>query len=256
MNAIYLSDPIARRSLLEEIRCEFLRLARAPSFVVPTLLFPVMFYVLFGIVLAGGKATTFQAAHYMLGTYCVFGVMAPSLFGFGVTVAMERDEGLLALKRALPMPPANLVLAKLGMAMAFAAIIFALLATVGSTFGGVRLGLDQWLALATVCLCGVLPFCAIGLLLGALLSPQGAPAAINLLYLPMAFLSGLWVPVFLLPKPMMMTAPLWPAYHLAQLAEAAIGQPHAGGVLGHVLVLALYALVAGHVAVRRLARVA
>ena len=47
---------------------------------------------------------------------------------------------------------------------------------------------------------GVLPFCAIGLFVGSLVSGQAAPAIVNLIYLPMAFLSGLWVPLQFLPK--------------------------------------------------------
>ena len=54
---------------------------------------------------------------------------------------------------------------------------------------------------------GVLPFCALGLLLGTLVKGQGAPALINMLYLPMAFLSGLWFPVAGLPKALQAIAP-------------------------------------------------
>src|SRR5207342_1927188 len=104
-----------------EARCEFLRLLRAPSFAVPTLVFPPMFYLLFGVLLArpasnGGFATQ------LLATYSVFGVMAPGLFGFGVALALDRERGFLALKRALPTPPGALLLAKMAMAMLFAAM--------------------------------------------------------------------------------------------------------------------------------------
>ena len=47
---------------------------------------------------------------------------------------------------------------------------------------------------------GVLPFCAMGLFVGSLVSGQAAPAIVNLIYLPMAFLSGLWVPMQFLGK--------------------------------------------------------
>ncbi len=62
-----------------------------------------MFYVLFGIVL-GNASDREDNATYMLATMGCFGVMAVALFGFGVSLAMERGQGWLQVKRASPMP--------------------------------------------------------------------------------------------------------------------------------------------------------
>ena len=102
-------------SYLMEAKFEFLRVLRTPAFAAPTLLFPPLFYLLFGLLLNHGRA---DAAHYLFATYSVFGVMAPSLFGFGVGVAIERERGWLALKRVAPMPPGAYLLAKMAMAIA------------------------------------------------------------------------------------------------------------------------------------------
>lgn len=246
-------DAVSRASLALEARLEFLRLLRTPGFALPALLFPVMFYLLFGVLLARPGASL-QVAHYLMATYCVFGVMAPGLFGFGVAVASERDKGLLALRRALPMPPLNYVGGKLAMAMLFAAIIFAMLALAGALLGGVRLPLSQWLLLALVMVFGVLPFCALGLLIGSFANGQAAPAIVNLVYLPMALLSGLWFPLTLLPSAFQALAPVWPAWHLAQLGLMSIGQPASGAPSGHVVFLAVFTLLVGYWAARRLQR--
>jgi len=79
----------ALRPYLLEARYEFLRVLRTPAFAVPTLLFPPLFYLLFGLLL--NRASS-GAAHYLFATYSVFGVMAPSLFGFGVAIAVERGD--------------------------------------------------------------------------------------------------------------------------------------------------------------------
>jgi ABC-2 type transport system permease protein len=47
---------------------------------------------------------------------------------------------------------------------------------------------------------GSLPFSAMGLALGYFTGPNSAPSTINLIYLPMSFCSGLWVPFMFLPK--------------------------------------------------------
>lgn len=240
------------RAYVLEARYEFLRLLRSPSFSVPTLLFPALFYLLFGVLL--GARGHGGASHYLLATYGVFGVMGVSLFGFGVSVALDRERGLLTWKRALPMPTGAYLLAKMAMAMIFAAIISLLLATIAFTAAGVHLAASQWALLWTINVLGVLPFAALGLWLGSLIGGQGAPAVVNLVYLPMAFLSGLWLPLSLLPDALARVAPIWPSYHLAQLALRVVGKDDGQPVLLHVAVLAGVALTFAVLAARRLAR--
>ena len=236
-----------------ESRLEFLRLLRAPAFAVPTLLFPAMFYCLFAVLFAGDRGS-FEAKVYLLATYGVFGVMAPGLFGFGVSVALDRERGWLTLKRGLPMPPGAYLVSKLAMAMLFATIIFTLLALLATVLGGVRLPATAWLTLLVVDVLGVLPFCAIGLFIGTHVNGQAAPAVINLIYLPMSFLSGLWMPVTALPAVLRSAAPLWPAYHLGQLALGAVGQPNDGAAATHAIALAAFTALFLWLARRRLAR--
>ena len=255
MNAIVQSLPRVSlpRIYALESRHEFLRLLRSPSFAVPTLLFPAMFYLLFAVVFAGGHGG-FHANIYLLATYGVFGVMAPGLFGFGVSVALDRERGWLRLKSAQPMPPGAYLASKLAMAMLFAATIFTILAILSMTVAGVTLPLAAWLKLFLVEIFGVLPFCAIGLCIATLVSGQAAPAVINLIYLPMSFLSGLWMPLSILPPVVRGIAPLWPAYHLGQLALSAVGQPSEGATLTHIAALTAVTVAFLAVARRRLAR--
>ncbi len=219
---------------LQETRSEILRYLRYPGFVLPTLLFPTIFYIMFGVVL--GSRSGPDAARYLLGAYTTFGVMAPGLFGFGVSLALERDSGLLTLKRALPMPPAAYLLGKMAMAMLIASIIAVLLLALAVFAANVTLTPAQMLHLMVVAVLGVLPFCALGMLIGTMVKGQAAPALINMIYLPMAFLSGLWFPLSVLPTVLQKIAPLWPNYHLNQLAQAAAGTVREPA-LPHVLVL-------------------
>lgn len=240
------------RAYVLEARYEFLRLLRTPSFSLPCLLFPPVFYLLFGVLL-GGKGGP-VAAQYLLAGYGVFGVIGVALFGFGVTVAMDREQGLLTLKRAQPMPPGAYLVAKMAMALLFAAIILLLLAAIAAGVARVQLSAAQWAGWAATCLLGVLPFSALGLWLGTLVGGRGAPALINLVYLPMAFLSGLWVPLTMLPAMLQTLAPAWPAYHLAQVAQKVVGVDAGRPLLLHVAVLAGMTIVFFLLARRRLVR--
>jgi ABC-2 type transport system permease protein len=234
---------------LAEARSECLRYMRAPSFMLPIMLFPTMFYLLFGIVMNHSAGA--DAMRYLLVSYGVFGVMSPGLFGFGVSLALERDGGLLTYKRALPMPPGAYLLGKMLMAMAAAGIVILLLLAMGLTLGHVALSLQQALMLILTGVLGVLPFCALGMLIGTLIKGQGAPGMLNLVYLPMSFLSGLWIPINMLPKVLQQIAPIWPSYHLHQLGLVALGLEH-GDALKHFAVLAAFAVVFYVLAVRRL----
>ena len=252
--AIAIGTNPARSALpvyLLEAKYEFLRVLRNPSFAIPSLMFPPLFYLLFGLLLNRGSA---NAAHYLFATYSVFGVMAPSLFGFGVGVAIERERGWLALKRVAPMPPGAYLLAKMAMAALFALIIYLVLAAMAYFLGGVQLATWQWLTLGMIAVLGVLPFCALGLLIGSRINTSAAPALVNLIYMPMAFLSGLWMPLSLLPSFIGQIAPLWPSYHLAQLALGVVGHGDGSATWPHVAIALAFTAICFAVARRWLAR--
>jgi ABC-2 type transport system permease protein len=262
MNSVSISAVSATRSVetmsmqrvigayLAEARSECLRYMRAPAFMLPIMLFPTMFYLLFGILM--GRAGAMDT-RYLLVSYGVFGVMSPGLFGFGVSLAMERDGGLLTYKRALPMPPGAYLLGKMLMAMMAAAVEILLLLALGLTLGHVTLSLSQAGMLLLTGVLGVLPFCALGMLIGTFIKGQGAPGLLNMVYLPMSFLSGLWMPLELLPKVLQQIAPIWPSYHLHQLGLAAMDMGQAG-VMKHIVVLMGFAAVFFLLAARRLRR--
>ncbi len=251
-NAVATAPSLLRIQALESWY-EFLHVLRQPAFAIPSLAFPVVFYVLFALVLPG-KWGDLQKATYLLATYGVFGVIGPALFGFGVGLAIEREKGWLELKRVSPMPTFVYFLAKISMSLLFGLAIVCLLSIAAIGFGGVRISMGTWLALTATLLLGTLPFCAMGLWLGTLVKGQAAVAVVNLVYLPMAVLSGLWIPLFVFPALMQKLAVLWPAWHLAQMALGAVGQVQDVPYLVHGAVLLVMTTVFLALAARRLRR--
>jgi ABC-2 type transport system permease protein len=253
MNAVasQMSSSRLLAAYLGDIRFELVKMLRTPAFALPTLLFPAMFYLLFGVLMGSAKGNA-AAALYSFAGLSVFGTMAPGLFGFGVSLAFEREYGLLVFKQALPMPPGAYLVARMAMAMIFASIISLLMLMLAKFLGHVPFGFVQGLKVYVIGVLGVLPFCAIGLCVGAFVSGQAAPAIVNVIYLPMAFLSGLWVPMPVLPHIVQQFAPLWPAFHLAQLQLDALGTPSMGTFMSHVAGLAGVTIVFFTIAMRRL----
>ncbi|MEN1729044.1 MAG: ABC transporter permease [Pseudomonadota bacterium] len=222
------------KSYWQFMYCQWLGLVRMPAYTLPTLLFPIMFYAFFGVLMIPGLAD------YLLATYSTFGVLGAALFAFGVSVATERAQGYFTLIRATPAPLMGVVIGKWFGAALFGAIIVVCLSVMAAAFGEVRMMQSQWLGLLAVLMLGTLPFCLLGLAMGLMLSPNAAPAVINLIYLPMGFLSGLWIPLSQFPSWLQAIAPWLPPYHLAALALHVTGVQETEP-LRHVLALLAFA---------------
>ena len=242
------------KTYLLEIKYEFLKALRMPQYSLPTLLFPVVFYIFFGIMFGGKTTGGVEVAKYLLATYGAFGVIGAALFGFGVSIAVERGQGWLEAKRTTPMPIAAYFVAKLVMAMIFSAIIVSLLLAVGAWFGGITLPLGQALALMATLVAGSVTFCALGLALGFLCGPNSAAPIVNLIYLPLAFLSGLWMPIAYLPRAVQDLAYWLPPYHFSQLALHVTGGSRGESIalhLGAMVIAALLFTTIAYVGYRR-----
>ena len=216
---------------------EFLRTLRMPAFAIPTLAFPAVFYLLFAIVLAGKESA--ERSVYMLATYGVFGVIGPALFGFGVGLANEREMGWMTLKRASPMPMGAYFFGKIAMSLLFGFLVMLILSALAVFAGGVRMPVATWLELLATLMIGTLPFCAMGMMIGSAVRAQAAIAFVNLVYMPMSVLSGLWIPLQAFPKVLQNFAVVLPPYHLAKLALSIVGVGHANA-LQTCVILAAY----------------
>ena len=209
---------------LKEAKYEFLKNLRLRMYTASVLSFPIMFYVLFGLVLNSKESIGgTRIPTYLIATYGTFGVMGASLFGTAAGLASDRGLGWLQVKRASPMPPFAYFCAKVVTSLVFSAIIVLALFALGITLGGVHMATGQFAQLLGTLVAGSLPFSAMGLAVGYFAGPNSAPPTINLIYLPMSFCSGLWVPFMFLPKVVQHIALALPPYHLSQLALGVVG---------------------------------
>ncbi len=226
----------------KEIKYEFLKLLRRKSFSLATIGFPVMFYLLFGVSNRHAGNGSFQIAKYLLAGYATFGLVGAALFGIGVGLAMERTAGWLDLKRSSPMPPMAYLVAKCVTAIAFGVIIVSILTAIGLAFGGVTLTLGEFARMMAYTIAGSVPFASMGLLLALVIPANATPGVVNLIYLPMSFLSGLWMPIQALPHWLQRIAPIFPTYHLAQSMLGIFGYAQPGSLVGHWTALVAFTL--------------
>ena len=222
----------------KETKYEFLKLLRAKSFSLAVIGFPVMFYLIFGIASHHSQEGNINVAKYMLGGYACFGMVGAALFGIGVGLASERAAGWLELKRSSPMPPMAYLFAKCVTAVAFGLIIVSILVVLGVSMGGVQLTAGELLRMLGMTVVGAVTFASMGLLLAQIVPANAASGIINLIYLPMSFMSGLWMPIQLLPRWLQQIAPALPTYHLSQLMLSIYGYQDHASLASHWLGLA------------------
>jgi len=207
---------LALGAYLQEIRCEALRTVRNPGIAIPILAMPVALYALFTFVITADAIDRDPAIGIFL--FSAFSIMATTmaaLFGIGSTLAMEREMGLLRLKRAQPAPMAGWLVAKIVCGVGFGVLAYAPIAALALLTGKIALTPSQIFAMSLVLIACSIPFCAMGLMVGALVRGSAAPGYANLIYLPGCYLSGMFFP---LPQSMHWQAPIWPQFHVGQLA--------------------------------------
>lgn len=225
------------RVFRKETQYEFVRMLRTKAFSFSVIGFPVVFFLLFGI---SNRASGY--GEYLVPAYSCMGVVSACLFGIGMAIALERAQGWLEVKQASPMPRIVYLAAKVMGCAAFSLIIVMLLTALGVSFGGVKVTALQVLELCGVILAGSVPFTAMALLAALIVPPNSGPGIINLIYLPMSFASGFWMPIRYLPHWLQVIAPALPTYHLAQLALQPFGFARPGSMMVHWEALAGFTL--------------
>jgi ABC-2 type transport system permease protein len=224
-------------------RAELLKVTRVPSFMVPILVFPILFFAMFGLANAGRTIAGVNIGAYLMASYGAYSIMATALVTFGVSIASERALGWNRLLRVTPLSPVAYIGAKTFMAVTIGAAALAALFVFGMVVGHVSLPVFTWLRLGGVLLVGMLPFLLLGVAIGYTVSPSAAAPITNLIFLPLSFASGLFMPLQMLPQFVQKLAPYLPSYHVGEMGWNTIGSGDGRGVWPHLLWIGAYSAV-------------
>jgi ABC-2 type transport system permease protein len=216
-----------QRVMWKQTRAQVLYAIRIPAFSLTTTVLPIMFFAFFGLPYVHLKigGTSVNIGAYLMGSFGAYAVSSAMVFNFGIGVAMARAQKLDLLQRATPLPSSVAIAATVVNAMLFALISLLALFAFASIVGGVRMPIEAWLSLTFRLLIGAVPLIGLGMAIGYAAGPNSAPAVTNLIYLPMSFASGLFIPIAQLPDFVQKVAPFLPTYHYGQLAWNAVGAP-------------------------------
>lgn len=189
--------------------------------------------------------TTLQMASY--------GAMMSAL-SQAFAIVNERSIGWNRQLRVTPLSGWGFMVSKVIAAMAFAAVSIAITVTVSVLVLHASLDPWHWLAAGFGIWCGVVPFALIAVLIGQFAKPSFAQPMFMVVFMGLAILGGLWVPLSIMPSWMGAVAHLLPSYWLNRIGQMGAGATGSTGVLEPALVLAGWAVVLGAAIVWRYRR--
>jgi ABC-2 type transport system permease protein len=238
------------RLFWHEVRTAQLLFWRNREAAIFTFLLPIIFFLLFGAIYGNDTVENgqYRGAAFLEAGMIGYGVASVAFAGLAITMVIRRESGVLKRIRATPLPPATYLLAVLVSTLIVFLIEAAIIVTLGRVFYGVHLP-REGLSLALALVLGACCFAALGLgITGLVRSAEGSSAVINIVYLPMAIVSGTFFSTHSYPAFLKGLATVLPLTHFTLLTRHIMldGKPiwTQGGAVGAVAVWGAIGLVA------------
>lgn len=186
-----------------------------------TLLFPIIFLVIFSTVI-GGTTTTASGAKIRVSVYYVPGIatlaiIAASFVNLAVSLVAQRESGILKRRRATPVSAWVLIAARSAVAIVVAVVMVAAIVVIGRLAFGVPIPTAKLPGVVLASVLGAFTFCCLAFAASAFI--EGTDAAqpiLQVVTLPLYFISGVFIPDANNPAWLRDIANVFPVRHLAQ----------------------------------------
>jgi len=197
---------------------------REPAATFFTLGFPLLLLVAFGAIFGNDPASApgdVGYTTYALPGYIALTIGSLGLLSLSITLATQRDQGILRRFRVTPLRPTTMLSAQATVNLVMLVVSAVLLLVAATLAYDVPLPASPMLALAALLFAGI-SFLAIGFLLGALTPTARTAQALGMsLFFPMLFLSGAAIPQFLFPDWLRSISLALPLSHTTRLLQDA-----------------------------------
>jgi ABC-2 type transport system permease protein len=201
-----------------EVRTQQLLFWRNRESAVFVFIFPPMLFLLLGAVY-DRRINGFPAADVLLVGMLGYGCINTAFAGLAITLVIRRESGVLKRVRATPLPPTTYLAAVLCSTLFVFVLQLLLTMALGVVLYGAR-GPQDWVGLGLAVLLGVAAFAGLGFGAAALIrSAEGSSAVVQLIVLPMAFLSGAFGPTRSYPAFLKAIADVLPLTYFIRILE-------------------------------------
>ena len=195
---------------------EFKLNLRSPEMLFWAIAFPALWMGFFGAIFnepVDYHGVSLNQANFLLPGGIGIVICATSFIGMSITSATYRETGVLKRLRVTPLKTSTLALGFAVSQFVFIALGVIVLFIIGMAAFDVKV-LGSWLALIGVAILGMVTFLALGTAIGSIAkSSRVAMVVTMIIFMPMIFLSEMWLPISTFPswlQPICQALPLTP----------------------------------------------
>jgi ABC-2 type transport system permease protein len=216
---------------------------RNPASAFFTLVFPLMFLVIFTTIfgsgtirVAPGKATS--VATFYIPAISAFSVITACYTNIAISLSFSRDTGALKRIRGSPMPVWAYMSARIIHSVAIAILLVAICSAFGAIFYHATLPTQTLPAFALTLVVGAAAFCALGVAVTAVIpNSDAAPAVVNASILPLLFVSNVFIPLQNPPQWLDLVGKVFPVRHFADALSSSFFVLSGSGFQGNDLLV-------------------
>ncbi len=228
---------------------------RSPAAVFFTVMFPVIFLLLFASLFGDQEIESLgiDAATYYVPGIITLAVVSATLVNVSMRMVEMRESGRLKRMHGTPLPTWAYFGGRIGNSFVVSVLMVVIVTLLGRVLYGVEIPTETIPALLVTLIVGTFAFCSLGLALSiAIPSEQAAPPITNFTVLPLYFLSGVFVPESEIPDGVLTFASLFPIRPFFQAFLTAYDPltQGAGFDWGHLAVVAAWGVAGILIAMR------
>jgi ABC-2 type transport system permease protein len=182
------------RLLARQIRYENRAFWRNPAAAFFTVIFPLIFMVVFQAIFGNEVEGGLTAAQFYTPAIVAFSIVNACFTSLAMTTVAVREEGILKRIRGTPMPSLVYLTARICHSVLIGLLLVVVVSAFGAFVYAVPFPWDQIPILVVVLLLGSACFCALGLAIsGFVPNERAAPAVVNAVILPLLFISDVFI---------------------------------------------------------------
>ena len=238
-----------------QLNFDLLIFRRNPAATFFTVILPLIFLVLFTSIFGNGTLENgAQVATLYVPGILTLAIVSATAVNVAITMTTRRERGVLKRVRGTPISPATFILSQSLAGTVIAFVMTLVISIIGRLAYGVSLQLVTLPSLIISVIIGAMAFAAIGLAMTTIIaSEDAAPAVTNAVFLPLYFVSGVFIPNEGVPDWVQTVGNLFPVSHLNQALQESYN-PFADGPAwpwNHWLVILGWGAVAAVIALKR-----
>jgi ABC-2 type transport system permease protein len=194
---------------------------RNPASAFFTLIFPLMFLVIFSVLFGNGRVrvapgVAVNTATFYVPAIAAFSVITACYTNIAIGLSFARDGGVLKRTRGTPLPAWAFLFGRIVHAVLIAVLLVAICAAFGAVFYHATLPTQTLPAFLLTLVVGAATFCALGIAITAAVpNADASPAVVNGSILPLLFISNVFIPLQNPPAWLNFISNLFPVRHFA-----------------------------------------